>query len=105
MYKTITQNEFIDDLTAEGFGFTYDGASALYDYLEEFNDIEYDSIALRCEYSQYTKEELFDNYWHSVDFSDCEDDDEKWEVLEEYINNNTSLIHTSDDDIFVIADF
>lgn len=38
-------------------GFTYEGASMLYEYLEDFESMEFDMIAIRCEYSEYTIEE------------------------------------------------
>jgi hypothetical protein len=57
MKKTITSNDFVncDSLTNN---FSYEGRIALFDYLEDFeNDtgvaIEFDPIALRCEFSEY----------------------------------------------------
>jgi hypothetical protein len=57
----INQSEFIDALTRtyDDTNFTYDGKVALFEYLEQLsddigNDIELDTIALCCEYSEYT---------------------------------------------------
>ena len=58
MKTTITLNDFVncDALTNN---FSYGGLVAMFDYLEDFeNDtgmaIEFDPIALRCEFSEYT---------------------------------------------------
>ena len=62
MYQTITQNMFIDAFVASDkhtpHGFSYDGLTALYDYLTELEEdcggeSEFDLVAIRCEYSEY----------------------------------------------------
>lgn len=52
-------------------GFSYAGARVLVDYLDELSEdcgknIEFDSVAIRCDYSEYTKEELIENYSYSA---------------------------------------
>jgi hypothetical protein len=67
MKTTITLNDFVncDALTNN---FSYDGLVALFDYLEDYeNDtgttIEFDSIAIRCEFSEYaTIVKAYENY-------------------------------------------
>jgi len=60
MIQTITKSEFTTAFHRMGRGnnFTYEGLSALYDYLEDYEDstgeqIELDVIAFCCEYNEY----------------------------------------------------
>jgi len=58
MKETITQNTFTDEMTKKGFGFSYEGSNALFNYLEEFEqdsdtELDFDPIAFRCEYTEY----------------------------------------------------
>lgn len=56
---TVTKNYFMDSLRTN---FSYDGASALYEYYDELSDdlgedIEFDLVAIRAEWSEYTLDE------------------------------------------------
>lgn len=56
---TVSRSSFMDALRTN---FSYDGASALYDYYDELSDdlgedIEFDPVAIRCEWSEYTLDE------------------------------------------------
>jgi hypothetical protein len=71
MKETITKYQFTDWFrSSEGYknNFSYDGLGALFDYIEELEndmgeEIEFDPIALCCEYSEYDSfEELKDDY-------------------------------------------
>lgn len=58
--KTVSRSDFIDEL---GDDFSYDAKNALYDYFEEFSDdvgetIELDRVAIRCNWVEYSLEEL-----------------------------------------------
>jgi hypothetical protein len=59
MYKTLTAHDVAHELSSnKNNGFTYAGALALAEYLEQYEEdtgekIELDTIALRCEYSEY----------------------------------------------------
>jgi len=57
--------------------FTYDGLVALWEMLEEYEDstgeeIEFDPIALCCEYSEY---EDMEEFWQDYDKEDYPDED------------------------------
>lgn len=59
MKNTITEYTFVQDMTREGYGFSIEGARALFEYLESFEldcetEIEYDPIAFRCEFTEYS---------------------------------------------------
>lgn len=74
--------------------FSYEGLSVLFDYLEEYEEstgqeIELDVIALCCEYSEDTPDDIIQNY--SIDV-DGMDDDEKIDAVREYLEENTQLV-------------
>lgn len=66
MKDTITQSQFTDRMRQHGF--TYEGANALFDYLQEYEEstdqeLEFDPIAFRCEFFEYeTIEEALNEY-------------------------------------------
>lgn len=74
--------------------FGYEALKVLFEYLESYEDdcgveIELDVIALCCEYSVDSIEDIASNY--SIDLSECEDDDEKREAVREYLEYHTSI--------------
>tara|TARA_R100000278_G_scaffold2241_3_gene4332 strand:- start:1543 stop:1836 length:294 start_codon:yes stop_codon:yes gene_type:complete len=68
MKDTITSSQFTDEMTKEGFGFSYEGSKALFNYLTEYEEscdteLEFDPIAFRCDFDEYeTLEECLDQY-------------------------------------------
>ena len=98
MYKTITLYDFHDAFNASGkhtaHGFSYDGLTALYEYITELEEdigdpVEFDLVALRCEYSEYLSlQDAADAYAMSTD--------ELWE--------NTPVIETPDGGV-IVTDF
>jgi len=68
MKQTVTQTQFTDIMTNHGF--SYDGANALFEWLEAYEqateeDLELDPIAFRCEYAEYeTLKEILAQYEH-----------------------------------------
>ena len=96
MKQTINFSAFIDAFHAyqryDQFG--YDALQILFDYLEEYEDstgeeLELDVIALCCDYSCDTIEDIASNY--GLDLSDCETDEERLEVVLDYLNDNTQV--------------
>ena len=71
MIDTITEYQFRDEMIKHDF--SYDGSTALFNYLEQLEKdcdikIEFDPIALRCEYDEYESlEELNKNYNEDYD--------------------------------------
>jgi hypothetical protein len=97
---TITIYQFTDWFrSGEGYknNFSYDGLGALFDYIEELEndmgeDIEFDPIALCCEYSEYDSfEELKDDYDNIESIDDLYD----W----------TTVIHIPDSNGIIIQQF
>ena len=79
--------------------FSYDGKSALFDYLEEYEqstmeEIELDVIAICCEFTEYENLEEFQNDYGSGNYQNMED-----------INNNTIVIPIEGKDSFIIQQF
>ena len=71
MYTQLSKNEFIDTFKSSDTykdNFSYEGLSALFDYLEQWEqeineDIEFDFIGICVDYSEYENEkELTENY-------------------------------------------
>ena len=100
MKETITKYQFIDWFrSSDNYrnNFSYDGLGALFDYIEELEndmgeDIEFDPIALCCEYCEYESfEELKDDY----------DDIESIDDLQDW----TTVINIPDSDGIIIQQF
>lgn len=67
--QTVNESEFIQCLLSDEYAnWSYNGAQALFEYLEQLSedigeDIELDRVALRCDYSQYSSAwEAMDQY-------------------------------------------
>lgn len=75
-------------------GWSWDGARALVEYLEELEEdlgeeIEMDFIALRCEYTEYcTAQEVLENYAPDFEY----DKDEKEAAAIEWLQDRTTVI-------------
>lgn len=107
LVKRVSLSSFVDDMVGEGF--TVQGAEELYNYLEDAawsmqESIEYDIVAIRCEYSEYTKYDFVLEYVDSETLEKLEqelredEELEEDETLEDCINDNsvTSLSHIYD---------
>ena len=97
MKQTISKSAFIDEFRVVDRleNFSYEGRELLFDYIEELEDstgeeYELDAIALCCEFSEDTPDEIANNY--SIDLSDCDNDDEKLEAVREYLEENTRIV-------------
>ena len=59
MKVILSTNELIDELRRDEYAsWSYDGAKALADYLEEYEEstgeeLEFDPVAIRCEFTEY----------------------------------------------------
>ena len=99
MKQSINEYQFRDAFHKMGRGeqFSYDGLTALYNYLEQYEDdigeeIELDVIALCCEYAEYDSLEDF-----QADYS------EDYQTIGD-IESDTTVIMI-DDDSFIIQQF
>jgi predicted ArsR family transcriptional regulator len=104
MKTTVHIDQFrqaFDDQERED-NFTYEGLGLLFDYFEQLEDdlgeeIELDVIAICCEFSEDTPEEIADAY--GIDLSDCDDDEEKMEAVVKYLEDKTSVAGETDSTI------
>ena len=100
MKKTINIYDFRDAFNRAGRGnqFTYDGLTALFEYLEDYekdtgNEIELDVISLCCEFTEY---ESIGEFWLDYGQEDYPD--------EESIMDAT-MYHAFGEGSFIIAQF
>ena len=87
--------------------FSYEGLEVLFDYLDNLSEdigepIELDVVALCCEYYESSINEIIDNY--DIDVSAAADEDEIKAIVEEYLQDNTSVCGEVSDG-FVYAAF
>ena len=105
MKTTLTTSEAANILFNDNYaGWSYAGARALVEYLEELEEstgeeIELDYVAIRCDFSEYDSlQDWAEGYfgtnadWKSeVGCEDCDGDDAE-EKIREYINYRGQLI-------------
>ena len=96
MIKQVYEYEFIDTLIRDEYAsFTYNGAYALYEYLTNLEEdigqeIQFDHVAIRCDYSEYkTLDEILNQY-------------DKIDTLDELMDHTTVIDF---DGGFIIQDF
>lgn len=72
MKQTITKSMFRDEFNKiRPENFSYEGLGALYDYLEEVDpDYDLDVIAICCDFSEATNEEVLENYSSTIETID-----------------------------------
>ena len=88
--------------------FSYDGKRALFDYLDNYEEecgveVELDVIAFCCEYSEDDVDTIINNY--RIDVADAEDEEEKVEIVEEYLNEHTLNLGQLPNGSFVYVQF
>lgn len=100
MKQSVDLSAFVDAFRAHGRydQFGYDALQVLFNYLEELEadtgeELELDVVALCCEYSVDSPEDVADQY--GIDLTDCGDDDDKLELVTEWLNDNTSVCGTT----------
>ena len=123
MKTTVNFSQFCDAFTSmsryDQFG--YQALQVLFDYLEEYEDstgeqIELDVVALCCDYSHDSIEDIADNY--SIDLSDCDDgictasayglekvDKAKRKAVREYLEQNTIICGETDSGFVYCSSF
>ena len=94
MIQTINVSDFRDAFRACGRKdqFSYEGLGALFEYLEDFagGDYELDAIALCCEYSEDTVEQIAEAY--GLELPPDESEEEHKEIVRDYLDNHTSVV-------------
>ena len=99
MKQTVYLNDFINAFQQmRPDNFSYEGLEQLFEYLESYEEdaheqVELDVIALCCEYSELTYQEIIEA--HDIDMEDIEPEDIEDHVFN-YLANETSVIGRTD---------
>jgi hypothetical protein len=99
MKQTIGLSQFTDAfMSIRPNNFSYEGLEQLFDYFESYEqdtneEIELDVIAICCEYSELSIEEIIRSY--GIDTDEVEDD-ELDEFVFDYLASKTSVIGQTD---------
>ena len=94
MKDTITEYQFVDTMAQKQHGFSYEGAKALFEYFEQYEqdcdiEMEFDPVAIRCDFDEYENlEEVKANY-------------QGIETLKD-LQNNTTVIEIPNSDRLII---
>ena len=94
MKDTVTEYQFVDTMAQKQHGFSYEGAKALFEYFEQYEqdigeEMEFDPIAIRCEFDEY--ESLEDVKKSYQDIKTLED-----------LQNHTTVIEIPETDRLII---
>lgn len=77
--------------------FSHDGLNALFEYLEEFESevgpVEFDCIAICCEYSEQSFDDIINDYGLDVP------EDEALSYILDYLEENTTIVAILEDSI------
>ena len=109
MKETLTTHEIACKLREdENAAWSFDGALALAEYLEELEadtgtEMEFDRVAIRCDFSEHESlQEWAKDYFgtdrngkgwrHHLDISEDDEEDEADDKIREYINDRGTLI-------------
>jgi len=110
MKTTVYKSDFIDAFNAANRTnqFSYEAREILFDYIEQYEqdtgqEIELDVIAICCEYSEDHWSDIADNY--SIDLSGCDDDDEKKEAVQDFLENHTVFLGETSEEAFIYQQF
>jgi hypothetical protein len=102
MYKELTTHDIAYALSSnKDNGFTYQGARALAEYLEELEEslgeeFELDAIAICCDFNMLDAETIASEYRLDIEGLD---DEEVHEAVMEYLNDNTIVLGEADGQI------
>jgi hypothetical protein len=96
MKQTVGFSEFQDafqNLRPENF--SLQGLGALWDYLEQYEqdcgtELELDVIAVCCDFSEDSTENIAENY--GLELPEDEDEDQHYEAVKAYLEDNGALV-------------
>ena len=89
--------------------FSYKGLECLFDYLEQYGEdtgepFELDVVALCCDFSEEHYKDIADNY--RIDLSEADGDaEEEYQIVLEYLQDNTTVIELGDDETVIYQAF
>ena len=109
MYQSINEYQFRDAFKSMGRDnqFSYGALNLLFNYFEEIEEggtpVELDVIAICCDYSEATYEEIASNY-SIEDLEDLSIED-KNQTIEDFLNDRTILVGITSDNKLVYLQF
>jgi len=94
MKDTVTEYQFIDTMAQKQHGFSYEGAKALFEYFEQYEqdtgeEMEFDPIAIRCDFDEYESLEDIKKSYQDI------------ETIED-LQNHTTVIEIPNSDRLII---
>jgi len=94
MKDTVTEYQFINTMAQKQHGFSYEGAKALFEYFEQYEqdtgeEMEFDPIAIRCDFDEYESLEDIKKSYQDI------------ESLED-LQNHTTVIEIPNSDRLII---
>ena len=106
MKKTMTTSDIANELHSDEYGgWSYAGAYALAEYLEELEEstgeeMEFDRVAIRCDFSEYRSlyqwaDDYFagDSWMEEMEVTEgMVENDEHEEIIREYIQDHGQLV-------------
>ena len=109
IYTELNEHSFAYELSAnKDNGFSYEGAKTLYNYLGDCEfEGRFDPVALRCQFSEMSSEEILSDYKYKLDSEDLVsyEDDEVLESLLEVLEQETIIIKISDNSYIIDTEF
>lgn len=96
--KTLSTSQFADLLLNDQYAnWSYEGANLLAEYLEDISEdigepIEADIVAVRCEWSELSEDDLLASYGYKVDSCCYTDRDEHLGELVEMMRDETTIV-------------
>lgn len=112
MKQTLTKDMFRFQMNQiRPNNFSYEGQGVLFDYFEQYEDdtgeqIEFDPIAICCEYAEMTMEEIFDAYPEVLDLIDMDRPREStYSIVIDYLNDNGSYCGDTSQGTFIFQQF
>ena len=99
MIQTVTLSDFTNAFrnSDRAEQFSYEAQTILFDYFEALEDdtgekIEFDMIAICCEWAEYTPEELCDQYpIFEADVNDPPNDSSATDLIVEWLSDHTQV--------------
>lgn len=96
MKQTVSQYDFRNAFQqCRPDNFSYEGLSALFEYLEQWEEdcgeeLELDVIAICCDFSEDTWQNIAANY--RIDLEECDDDEEKQQAVADYLSDEGAFV-------------
>lgn len=71
--------------------FSEEALEQMFDYYEEVENIEYDPVAFNCEWTEFTENELIEQYDYLVNEDEDEDENERTENIVSSLEQRTMI--------------